>query len=314
LLIFGFSEAQTLYNGIGHIPTSHQLQWHKAGLLKDCNSITPKLVINVNSFSGTDDQKVEAALTAARDHVRGPNGNDGTEGMAIIYFPEDTYILFDTIELDYPDSNIVFQGDGSDKTILKFYCTYGNPNFHCIKLTGTGGSAPVTIDGDISKTDSEIDVNSLNGLSNGAWIHFYKPIYDYKTNHPPLDENIVGQVSQIVNIVGSTVTIKDEANMDYYVNSPNYSILEVRSFNPVRNIGIEDLSIERADKTLHADEGYYNVYISGAVNCWLRGVESNFAARNHLTISTSIHVEVSGCYFHEAADYGGSGNGYGVQL
>ena len=45
LLMTAISWAQMLYNDVGHIPTSHQLQWYKAGLLKDCNSITPKLVM-----------------------------------------------------------------------------------------------------------------------------------------------------------------------------------------------------------------------------------------------------------------------------
>jgi len=234
--------------------------------------------------------------------------------MAIIYFPEDTYLLFDTIELDYPDSNIVFQGEGSDKTILRFQNLAGNSDYKCFRLSGGWWSAPVTINGDILKTESEISVNSLSGLSNNSWVHFYKPDYDYKDTHGDIEETIVGQVSQIVSIVGNTITIKDEANMSFYEDEPNESDLIIHSFSPVRNIGIENLTIERIEGEPHAGKGDYNVAITRAVNCWLRGVESNFAARNHLTISTSTHVEVSGCYFHEAADYGGSGNGYGVQL
>lgn len=38
VLTLGCLSAQSLYNDVGHIPTSHQLNWHNAGLLKDCNS------------------------------------------------------------------------------------------------------------------------------------------------------------------------------------------------------------------------------------------------------------------------------------
>lgn len=118
LLMAAIPGAQTLYNGVGHIPATHQLKWHNAGLLKDCNSITPKLVINVNSLPGiNDDERVSTALSMARDHVYGPSG---TGGMAIVYFPERTYNLSTPIRIAFPDSNLVLQGDGSDKTILNF--------------------------------------------------------------------------------------------------------------------------------------------------------------------------------------------------
>jgi len=309
LLVLGISGAQTLYNGVGHTPTSHQLQWYKAGLLKDCNSITPKLVINVNDFTGNDNDKLEAAIDSARSHV------NSSEGMAIIYFPEGTYSLTYYPQLTYPDSNIVFQGDGSDKSILKFYCIAGNPNFNCFELCGANWSSPLTISSNISKTDSEIDLYSTGSLGQYSWIHFYKKVYDYGGEEEPEPEKI-GQITKIVNdpTITTTIEIKDEANMTYDANFPNPSPLEVKSFDPIRNIGFEDITIERADKSLAADSYVYNIYINGAVNCWVRGVELYGAARNHASVSKSSHIEFSGCYFHEAAKYCGGGYGYGLTL
>lgn len=40
-------QAQTLYNGVGHIPTYYQERWNRAGLLRDMSTVEPKLVINV---------------------------------------------------------------------------------------------------------------------------------------------------------------------------------------------------------------------------------------------------------------------------
>lgn len=310
-LIICTSGAQTLYNDVGHIPSSHKLKWHNAGLLKDCNSITPKLVINVNDFSGDDYDQTMSALDSARSHV-----ND-TEGLAIIYFPEGTYSLDSTITLHYPDSNIVFQGEGSDKSILKFNnnATKG-VNYDCFKFQDLGWSTEVSINGDLYKGKSKIRViPPMTGLSNEAWVQFFKPDFDFHSQNSSPIYDAVGQISQIINIIGTdTIVIKDEANLTYYDDTPNISTLKIRSFTPIRNIGIEDLTIERNDKYTLAESGTWNFEIAGAVNCWIRGVESNFTSRNHLTISRSAHMEISGCYFHEAADYGGDGKGYGVQL
>jgi len=83
--VIGFAaQAQTLYNGVGHIPAAYQERWNRAGLLQDMSTVEPKLVINVASLTGTDDQKVQTALNQARTHVQ------STNGLAIIYFPAGT--------------------------------------------------------------------------------------------------------------------------------------------------------------------------------------------------------------------------------
>ncbi len=48
--VIGFSvQAQTLYNGVGHIPAAYQERWNRAGLLQDMSAVEPKLVINNNA-------------------------------------------------------------------------------------------------------------------------------------------------------------------------------------------------------------------------------------------------------------------------
>lgn len=73
-------DAQTLYNGVGHIPAAYQERWNRAGLLQDMSTVEPKLVINVASLTGTDDQKIQSALNQARSHIQ------STSGLASIYF------------------------------------------------------------------------------------------------------------------------------------------------------------------------------------------------------------------------------------
>lgn len=105
--------------------------------------------------------------------------------------------------------------------------------------------------------------------------------------------------------------MKDEASKTYLVSRD----LKVQKFQPVTNIGIENLKIFRIDSPKSTEDKYgfgSNIKFSYAVNCWVRGVESELTCRHHLVISKSSHIEVSGCYFHVARFYGGNSYGYGI--
>ncbi len=303
--------AQTLYNGVGHIPTTYQERWNRAGLLRDMSSVEPKLVINVASLTGTDDQKVQAALTSARNHV------SNTGGLAIIYFPTGTYYLSSTITLAPNDSNFVFQGAGSDRTILEFQ---NMKDLHCFNITGNAPlfSSQSDLDQNFNKGDSIIHSSSsggLSGLSSGDWIHFVKYNFDYQPSGD-IEEAIVGQITRIeakgTDATGEWAEIKDVANMTYIDSSNPDSSLKVRKITPVRNIGIENLKIIRSGGGKAAN--VYNIYFNFAINCWVRGVESYKPSGSHLSANRSSHIEISGNYFHEAEDYGDGGHGYGVVL
>ncbi|MBC8313817.1 MAG: hypothetical protein H8E33_06250 [Candidatus Cloacimonetes bacterium] len=80
----------------------------------------------------------------------------------------------------------------------------------------------------------------------------------------------------------------------------------------VDTVGIEDLYIERIDTDSDVGD---NIEFNNAVNCWVRGVESYNPQKYHLSIlGTSSYISISGCYFHDAQDYGGGGHGYGISL
>ena len=105
------AQSQTLYNGVGHIPSSHQETWNAAGLLQDMSTTTPVAVFIITGSTSDDDTELAAAISDAKDHV------DNTDGLAIIYFPEGTYYLDSPITLTQDYRNIVFQGAGSDRTV-----------------------------------------------------------------------------------------------------------------------------------------------------------------------------------------------------
>jgi len=91
--------AQIIWNGIGHIPQSDQLDWTHAGRLQGTPTVADT-VFNVDSYPGSDNNKVQSALAAAKSAT----------GTVIIYFPARTYTITSPIELNYTDgNNIVFQ-------------------------------------------------------------------------------------------------------------------------------------------------------------------------------------------------------------
>ena len=124
--------SQILYNDIGHIPSASRIDWTRAGLLVKGNEILPKQLINVTSLLNPGDpidQKIAQAISDARTYVH------NTGGLAIIYFPQGVYNISISIQLAvaHGDSNIVFKGDGSDKTTLVFQVG-DNKNFNCFDI------------------------------------------------------------------------------------------------------------------------------------------------------------------------------------
>jgi len=164
--------AQTLYNGVGHIPPSYRETWTKAGLMSDATAITPKAVFVVTNMAGSNmDQKVAAAIAAASDHV------SNTNGLGIVYFPEGEYYLDSTITLNQNYRNIVFQGAGSDKTTLVFHDIADENCFNLAGSPAVDWSSNCDLDQNFNKGDSILHAAAGEGLSTIAetnWVEFVK--------------------------------------------------------------------------------------------------------------------------------------------
>jgi len=142
-------------------------------------------------------------------------------------------------------------------------------------------------------------------LQSGDWVRLSEynfPVYSDWANHS------IGQITRIDNVEANHAVIKDEASK--YYNDGND--LRVWKIVPIKNVGIEKLKIYRSNSGDN-DKGS-NIWFEYAVNCWVKGVESQKTSRHHIDIWYSSHIYVSGCYFHEANSYGEGGRGYGVVL
>ena len=307
-----------LYNNLGHIPEPNQVNWRNAGLLPSNRSgLLPEtptaahVVFDVTLMPGANiDAKIAEALNRARiewrDHAR----------TSIIYFPPGSYRIKSPIVLGSGDSNIIFQGagaKGTNATILE--CNVGKDGT-CFQMLGSTGGSPIyDLTADISKGDQVI-MGSLplcppgsdrpDCFSAGNWIHLWEATF------PAQSGAVVGQITQLES-VSPDFRMKDEASKEY---STTYG-LRIQKIQPVTNIGLENLKIYRVDSSKSSENQYgsgNNFLLIYAVNCWVRGVESELTSRHHIHISHSSHIEISGCYLHRARYYGGNSYGYGTVL
>ena len=85
---------------------------------------------------------------------------------------------------------------------------------------------------------------------------------------------------------------------------------------PKENIGIECMTIHRVDQVLiSADRNKASkIKFNRVVNSWIKGVESSNCNYSHFEALYSANLLVSGCYFHDAFEYGSGGRAYGSML
>lgn len=284
------------------IPWQNRVNWSVAGLWTSIPTCADAVFqVNLMAGASTDDQ-VENAYNQARSWI-----NQHPTSWAIVYFPEGTYDLHREIYLDASYRNIIFQGAGSNKTTLKFL--FWGTNQICIHLFGTENEGNKrTLATDLNKGSRTVQCTQAIGYTTPCWVRLCEE------DHPYCDEDgwaarCVGQITRLIGTNGTVGTLKDSASKQYTV-SRHTSIWPI---TPVMNIGFENLKIWRMDDD-NAEQGGYNIFFEGAVNCWVKGVRFEQTCRNHIWIARSSHIYISGCFFHDARSHGLDGNGYGVAL
>lgn len=299
--------SQIIYNGQGHIPYPYQTDWRVAGLLPNTPT-TANNLFDVTQEPGTSwDDKVNSALNKAKI----------ASGTSIIYFPALTggqhYVLGQPIVLTVNDgNNIIFRGDGAGASILEFDMP-GNNN--CFDVRGEGPAQNANLVTDLLKRQKTFTVDNAINFDAGDWIHLEQPNFDY--SQTTSWRASIGQITQIGDKVNNTITIKDEANKDYLPvagSLPNDET-KINKIRPIQNVGIENLKISRLGESYSSNsELGHNVFFKYAVNCWVKGVEMEKTAKNHIEINKCSHIEISGCHIHRSINYGSGGYGYGVRL
>lgn len=284
ILIFHSTQAQ--------IPENRLVDWSNAGNKAEIN-LNEYTIINVadhdfdNAAQVSNNSKFEQILSEYPDN------------KIIIQFGEGTYFFDNSIRLR---SNVILKGSGSNDTKLLFD---QNGSGHSIIASGSKLSDEYFLEESADIRTNQIFI-SEHDLNVGDWVKIFMDDEDLVTSDWAI--NSVGQILKVKSVESNSITFESDLSIDYPVErNPR-----IQRINPVENVRIECLSIERVDNT--APQQSSNIYFNYVVNSEIKSIESDFCTYGHVTISNSSNITVRGSYFANGFEYGGGGRAYGTVL
>ena len=273
------------------IPANRTVNWSYAGLSTPDSAYHTVIDITTQGGIGNGTAINDAAMLNCLNALNGMAG--------VIYFPAGTYLFHSTIAL--PDSTIL-RGDGS--SLSKLHFDFSGAGSDCISATGSIQPQRYYFVSDGLFDSKFMSIQNNAGLYDGDYVRIYQN--DTNLVISSWAYGTVGQIARIQTVGGATaITLEHELRKNYNVSDSAY----LRVMNPVSGVGIECLMVERLDATALQTS---NIIFTNAVNCWIKGVESNMTNFAHVTLRSSSNIYIHESYFHHAFAYGGSGQGYGI--
>ncbi len=278
------------------IPANKRVQWTNAGSFSSNPIISNQ--INVMNFGAHGDSLNDNAH-AIDSAINSLNGHAG-----IIFFPPGNYLVKSTINL--PDS-VILRGDCYDSAQLIF--DLNGSAIDCIDAQTIETGTFRNIVSGYQKESTTIALDSTTGFNVGDYAEIQETNGAWNSVPISWAVNCVGQIIHITAINGNSITFENPLRITYSAAlNP-----QIRKWVPRVFVGIEDLKITRQDAGLPASGYQINFY--NAMNCWVKGVESSHSVGAHVAINVCTNITVSGCYFHDAYAYDGTGTrGYGVMM
>jgi hypothetical protein len=275
------------------IPLTRSSEWNRAG--SDFSFPEPDTILNVLDFGATGDgisddrPAIQNAINAMQSSYR------------VVFIPAGTYLLLSPLTLK---DSVIIRGAGSDSTFLKIH--HSGNGFVC--AGGSPGTFTNVMSG-LERGSQKIRVANPSLFSKGSYSELRQENGAWDTSPATWATYSVGQIVRVDSVAGDTLFLQDPLRIDYdSVLNP-----QIRTFIPRVACSIECLHVERTDGNTAGTGHSFN--FNFAVNCRLAGVESNKSQGSHCMIGLSSRITVSGCYFHNAYVYDGSGTkGYGVTM
>ncbi|MCK5646486.1 MAG: S-layer homology domain-containing protein [Anaerolineales bacterium] len=273
-----------------------RISWSGAGYPGDIPFVLNQ--VNVLDFGAIPDGVTDNASAIAAAIAAAPS-------PGVVFFPEGTYRFNSPIQLS---SGIVLRGAGYKKTHLE--CNLSGAAQTCIQaVTYQRGDFTRILSG-MSKGSTLLTVEDASNFTVG------NPAEIQQENDPAImytnpewnqswAQNAVGQFVRITAINGNTLKLDRPLNIDFRADLNAM----IRPNGLISDVGIEDLHIRRLD----AGDGH-TIQFKNAANSWVRRVESEYTYRTHVSVTSSMNIEIRDSYFHHSHDYGGGGHGYGVDL
>lgn len=295
IAVFVISLIAAIHSFAQDIPDSMSVPWNIAGLT--ATFIYPAVTEDITAHGAVPGDGL-SDYAAFQNALSALNGQPG-----IIYFPAGNYNFSNTLNIP---SGVILKGAGSDST--KFYFDFNNAVANCFNITGGAAIAWDPVTENAFKKDTFIIVSSAaSNYSAGEKIELKQLNGTWDTQPASWAEYSTGHVSEITNVNGDTIFLKDPLTVDLELGLTP----EIRLIVPVQNAGIECLMFTRTDSTPPSVN--YGVYFYLADNCFVKGVESFKIPGAHIMAEVSSHLEISGNYFNESYLYDGvSTHGYGV--
>lgn len=288
VLASGVATAQVL-------PSSRVEDWSVAGYPGPVPE--PTTVVDATAYGAVDDgsTSTNAAVKAALQAL------DGQPGVVLL--PAGTYLFTATVSLP---SGAVLRGAGSSATLLQFDLNDAAVDAFSIAGSASGGYVPVA--SGFERGSTSLTLGAAGAFAPGDYAELHQANGAWDTNPATWAVFAIGQIVRVVAVDGEVLTLETPLRHTY---DPALAP-EIRKLVAKTDVGLESFKVQRVDAPAGAG---YNVGFTYAARCWLKDVESAFSAGSHVMINASTRVEVTGCYFHEAFGYDGSGTrGYGVTL
>lgn len=273
------------------IPVERIVDWSTVGHVGDF--MDPSNIIDFVAAGGIADGVTANDLTMQTII----SNNVGTE--TTILFPEGNYLFNQQILLP---SNFIIRGEAINTSKLLFDL---ETEVDCIRVLGNANLSGESIVEDVLKDTDYLIVANPSTFATDDFVYLIDDDVAKVTN--AWGAGTTGQICSIKAIEGDTIIFENKIRRDFLLND----IPNLRKMNLASNVGIENLTIERLDAT---NSQTSNISFEFSYNCWIKCVESincNFA---HFDASYSTNTEITGCYIHDAFDFGGGGKAYGVVL
>lgn len=275
------------------LPESRRVDWTLAGLRETTTNGFTEINMQDHGIVGDGTTPNDAAIANAIASITPPG--------AILNFPSGNFLFNSTITLP---SNVVIKGQGPTNTT--FTIDLGGIG-HAINISGTPlNSTTTTITDSATKDHNVIMVSDASSFSAGDWIKIIQTDSDLVTSS--WAEKLVGQIIKITSINANEIVLDSPLRMDFNTDRSPYII----KINPVENVGVECLKIHRLDNTAPEQSSNINYYY--AMNCWVKGIESENCTFSHIQANHSSNLYISKSYFYNGFEYGSGGRAYGVML
>lgn len=225
--------------------------------------------------------------------------SNNTDTETTILFPEGNYLFNQQLSLP---SNFIIKGYDLSTTKLLFDVETADD---AIRVRGTHTTDSLFVSNTALKDQDYVVVSDSISFVPDDFIYLIDRDIDKVTSNWGIHST--GQICQIKSIAADTVFFQNQIRRDFLIDD-NPVLIKI---NMVRNVGIENLTIERLDETSNQTS---NISFERTYNCWIKCVESTNCNFAHFDISNSTNTEISGCYLHDAFNYGSGGKAYGVVL